>query len=285
MPKKIVPDDVRRSIEDLTQHGVTPLIIFDEFDRLSDKHIAVLMSDTIKALSDLGISGSILIIGVASSVDELIKSHQSIERALVQIQMPRMSPSEIKEIINKGLGRLGMTIDADALSQMSSLSQGLPYITHMLGLHCTRETLSGRSVNVTIDKVDKGIQNALDQWQQSIISAYYNATKSAQPGNIYKEVLLACALAEIDDLGYFAAASVRTPLRTITGKTYYDVPNFARHLKEFSVPLRGEVLERVGTTRRLRYRFVGPLMRPYIVMRGFAEGLIDRKTMREIENA
>ena len=73
----------------------------------------------------------------------------------------------------------------------------------------------------------------VDQWHQSIKSAYYHATKSQQPGHIYKEVLLACALAEADDLGYFAAADVRGPLRAITGKSY-DIPNFARHLKELS---------------------------------------------------
>jgi len=73
-------------------------------------------------------------------------------------------------------------------------------------------------------------------------------------------------------------------LRLLSGKSY-DIPNFARHLKEFSEPIRGQILERVGAARRLRYRFVNPIMKPYVVIRGFAENLLDRQLMRKIEIA
>jgi GTPase SAR1 family protein len=284
MPDLVSPDDVRRTIEFLSKNNATLLIIFDEFDRLIDKNVTVLMSDTIKSLSDFGISGAVLIIGVAGSVGDLIQGHQSIERALVQIQMPRMSTAEIKQIVNNGLSRLGMTIDKDSIEQCASLSQGLPYITHLLGLHAARAAIGKKSLTISMEHVELGIKNALEQWQQSIKTSYYNATRSAQPGNLYKEVLLACALAEIDDLGYFTAASVRTPLRVLTGKSY-DIPNFAQHLKQFSETVRGQILERVGAARQLRYRFVNPVMKPYIVMRGFAESLLDRQIMREIDRA
>jgi hypothetical protein len=89
--------------------------------------------------------------------------------------------------------------------------------------------------------------------------------------------------APIDDLGYFTAASVRAPLRIITGRNY-DIPNFARHLKELSETSRGGMLQRIGETRRIRYRFESPIMRPYIVMRGFADGLISRVQMKKIES-
>jgi Holliday junction resolvasome RuvABC ATP-dependent DNA helicase subunit len=221
MPESISPDEVRRAIEELSRNAIL-LFVFDEFDRLSDKATAVLMADTIKALSDFGVAGSVLIIGVASSVG--VAGHQSIERALIQIQMPRMSPNEIKQIIQKGMDRLGTIADKGALAQLASLSQGLPYITHLLALHSTRAAFKKASLTVTADHVNTGILTALDQWQETIKTSYYEATKSAQPGNIYKQVLLGCALAEIDDLGYFTAASVRTPLRLVSGKSY-DIPN------------------------------------------------------------
>jgi Cdc6-like AAA superfamily ATPase len=202
MSETISPDEVRRAIEDLSK-DTTFLFVFDEFDRLSDKTIAALMADTIKALSDFGVAGSVLIIGVASSVGELIAGHQSIERALIQIQMPRMSSVEVKEIIEKGTTRLGMRAEKEALAQLASLSQGLPYITHLLALHSTRAALSNSSLTITTEHVSTGIRKALEQWQETIKTSYYEATKSAQPGNIYKQVLLGCALAEIDDLGYF----------------------------------------------------------------------------------
>lgn len=119
-----------------------------------------------------------------------------------------------------------------------------------------------------------GINSALDQWQASITAAYLHATKSQQPGNIYREVLLACALAEVDDRGYFTAAAVRSPLCNVVGRSV-DIPNFSRHLKEFSEEGRGAILDRDGVTRRFRYRFNNPLMRAYVIIRGYKDKLIN----------
>lgn len=280
LPAVVSPDDVRRALQSLS--GLAGMLIaFDEFDRLSDKHVTTLMADTIKMLSDYAVPATILMIGVAGSVDELIEGHQSVERALVQIPMPRMSALEIAEIVSNGMRRLGMTIEPAALAELTSLSQGLPYITHLLALNSARTAIRAERENVTAADVDAGIKLSLGQWQQSVVKAYYDAVQSSQPGNIYKPVLLACALAETDDLGYFSASSVRAPLRVITDRDY-DIPNFAQHLKNFGDEGRGGMIERTGETRRIRYRFTSPLMRPYIIMRGFADGLITRKQMQKL---
>jgi energy-coupling factor transporter ATP-binding protein EcfA2 len=282
LPEVITPDDVRRALLSLSTHARL-LIAFDEFDRLVDKQITTLMADTIKTLSDYAVSATILLIGVAGSVDELVEGHQSVERALVQIPMPRMSSAEISQIVQNGMARLKMEIEPAALSEVTSLSQGLPYITHLLALNSVLAAIRGGRSVVTSADVDEGIKQSLSQWQQSVVKSYYDATQSSQPGNIYKPVLLACALAETDDLGYFSAASVRAPLRVITEKDY-DIPNFAQHLKNFGDENRGGMLERTGETRRIRYRFTSPLMRPYIIMRGFADGLITRRQMQKLMN-
>ena len=283
LPEQVTPDDVRRVLSELSK-GVVLVVVFDEFDRIQDRTVTVAMADTIKTLSDYSVSATILLIGVADSIDELIEEHQSIERAIVQVPMPRMSPQETKQIVLNGLARLSMEIDSDSLDEIASLSQGLPYITHLLALQSVRAALAEKNLKIESVHVETGMRSALDQWQQSIKHSYYAATKSQQPDNIFKEVLLACALAEIDDLGYFSAAAVRTPLNIITGHGY-DIPNFARHLKEFSEAGRGPILERVGTVRRLRYRFRSPLMRPYIVMRGFADGLLTKKNLKRIQGS
>src|SRR5262249_7765754 len=163
----------------------------------------------------------------------------------------RMSDQEIREIISNGLSRLKMEIDPEALEEIVSLSQGLPYITHLLALHTARAALAAGEINIDGKHVAAGIQHSLDQWQQSITTSYYNATKSPQPDNIYKQVLLACALADIDDLRYFTAAAVRKPLRIITGKAY-EIPKFCKTSKRFQRCRRGNILQRTGEKRRIR---------------------------------
>jgi len=270
LPAEISPEDVQHTLANLAR-GLVLIAIFDEFDRIADDTVTTRMADTLKALSDFAVPATILLIGVADSVEQLTKEHHSIERSLLQIPMPRMSNDEIALIVRNGLVKLTMDIDGDTLDQIVTFSQGLPYITHMLSLYGARAALQERMKRVTADHLQTGLQQALDQFQQSIKSAHYAAPTSQQPGTIYKEVLQACALAEIDELGYFAAAAVRAPLNLITGKNY-DIPNFSKHLKEFSEPRRGTILQRIGERRRVRYRFVSPLMRPYITMRHFADG-------------
>jgi hypothetical protein len=96
-------------------------------------------------------------------------------------------------------------------------------------------------------------------------------------------VLAACALAVVDETGHFTAGSVRHPLGIIARKAY-DIPKFSRHLNEFARPDRGAILQKTGTTRKIRYRFVSPLMKPYIIMRGLADGIITRTMMEQIFN-
>jgi hypothetical protein len=92
------------------------------------------------------------------------------------------------------------------------------------------------------------------------------------------------ALAEVDDKSFFTAAAVRGPLRTVADRPDLDIPNFSRHLKEMSDQRRGGILVREGETRRLRYRFVNPLMRPYVIMRGVADGLLTSEKREAISS-
>jgi Cdc6-like AAA superfamily ATPase len=276
----ITPDDARRALQELSKS--TPLVvIFDEFDRVQHAGATVLMADTIKSLSDYSVPATILIIGVADSVEGLIKEHQSVERALIQIYMPRMSDDEIRDIIRNGLARLTMEIDGAACEELVRFSQGVPYIAHLLALHSCRAALASGSKFIGADNVEQGMHRSLDQWQQSIKASYHEATKGRQPGHLYKEVLLACALAEVDDLRYFTAAAVREPLSLIAERTF-EISNFARHLKDLSEAARGRILQRVGETHGTRYRISNPILRPYIVMRSIKDHIVPKAVLEKI---
>jgi hypothetical protein len=81
-------------------------------------------------------------------------------------------------------------------------------------------------------------------------------------------------LAKTDELGYFTSSSIREPLFKIMSKKY-EIPAFAQHLKDFESEKRGPVLQRIGWPRRYKFRFIDPLMEPYVVMRGLSQNLID----------
>lgn len=268
LPEEVTPDDVRY----LFQRVSAPTIIVDEMDRITNRETTTLLADTVKTLSDHSVNTTLILVGVADSVDGLVAEHGSIERALVQIQMPRMSKEELFEILDKGLEEAGMSIDEEAKQQVAYLSQGLPHFTHLLGLHAAQYAIDNERKHVSTQDVKVAIRLAVAKAQQSIVSIYHSATSSPRK-NLYPQVLLACALAEKDELGYFSAADVRGPMSRVMEKTY-DIPAFSRHLNDFCEGQRGPVLQKMGRERRIRYRFLNPMVEPFVTMNGLASGLI-----------
>lgn len=261
----ISPDSVRRALTVLSQSALT-IFIVDEFDRLSQEPRRA-FADTVKALSDHAVRATVILVGVADSVEELIAEHQSVERALVQVQMPRMSAEEIRLIITNGLGSLGMQITPGALRQIAKLAQGLPHYAHLLGLHATRAALDTQTLEINVEAVRQAIEKSIKGANQSIRTSYELAVRSARRDNLFADVLLSCALAETSDLGFFAAQSIREPMQKVTGKDY-KIPSFAQHLNEFCDVKRGPILQKIGSRRLYRYRFINPLMQPFVLMQG-----------------
>lgn len=267
----VTPDAVRRALEQVSrQRGVA--IFVDEFDRFQDPDGRALFADTIKTLSDRLTPATVVLIGVADSVGELIREHRSIERALVQIQMPRMSAAELSEIATRGIAAARMTIAASGVARIVALSQGLPHYTHLLTQLAAQAALSERRANVGIRHVNAAVSRAIERAQQSIVDAYRDAITGA-PDTIYRQVLLACALAEQDEFGFFTPSDVREPLSTILGRPC-TTATFGRHLERLTGESRGGVLQRHGGPGAVCYRFVNPLLQPYVAMRGVTEGAV-----------
>lgn len=265
LPEKVGPDDIRRLLSKVSR----TLIVIDELDRLEDEAAPALLADTIKALSDHAVDTTLLLVGVADSVDGLIEQHLSIERALLQIRMPRMSRPELVEIIDKGLAKAAMVIADDAKNQIVTLSQGLPHYTHLLTQIAAQRVVQTDRIRVEKTDVRFAIDTALQKAQQSTQNTYQQATLSSR-ANMYKQVLLACALAQTDRLGSFAPADIRHPLSMIMKKRV-EIAGFSKYLSAFCEDGRGPVLQRIGSAHRYRFRFVNPLMQPFVIMCGLKD--------------
>lgn len=123
-PDDMSPGGIRRVLQALATGG---LIVIDELDRLEDDDALTTLADTIKTLSDHAIDSTVVLVGVARSIGELIGEHASIVRALVQIEMPRMSLNELAEILWKGCRWAGLSVRPEAVEEM--LLEGLPHYT------------------------------------------------------------------------------------------------------------------------------------------------------------
>lgn len=271
------PEGVRYEVEQLDPPA---LIVIDELDRLENDDALTLLADTIETLSDNAVPSTVVLVGVAGSIGDLIGEHESIIRNLAQIGMPRMKPDELRGILSKGCEHAGIDIHPDAVERIVGLSEGLPHYTHLLGHRAAERAVQDDRDVVTLEDVEAAIPTAVDG--HTIQSDYVKAIRSSQPGNLYREVLLACAIAPKDSLGYFASGQIRDPLEVIAGRRL-DIPAFSRHMKEFLDPGRGSVLRREGRERSYSYRFSDPMMQPYVIMSALTDGLITTRQLSELQ--
>lgn len=271
------PESVRRVLTDLDPPA---LIVIDELDRFEDNEGLTVMADTIKTLSDHSVISTLVFVGVAQSIGELMGEHASIVRALAQVEIPRMSEKELREILDRGCAKAGLKIDGEAATRIARLSDGLPHYTHLLGRHAGQRVVHNDRDEITLADVNTIIPEAVAR--HTIQSSYIEATESVRKDNLYPQVLLACALAPTNQHGYFTAGAIRGPLEEIAGRRL-DIPAFARHLAQFLEPERGAVLQRRGVPRRYFYRFTDPILRPYVVLKGLSDGLIASDQLHEFQ--
>ncbi|HTQ37383.1 MAG TPA: AAA family ATPase [Pirellulales bacterium] len=270
----VTPRDVRKRLEPLSRNGIV-YVILDEFDKVSNPDVRRMMADTIKLFSDREVLVTIILIGVAENVTGLIDDHRSIERCLAQVHLPRMPFKELITIVQKGLSEVSMTIKEDALEEIAGLSRGLPHYTHLLALNAGRNALDEQKLAVSKHNVSAALKAAIGQTDESIRHKYDEATYSTKKNTLHKQVLLACALADCDEFGYFQPNDVVEPLSLIE-KREFTTDRFMSHLKRFCDI---KVLSRMGGEYRWRYHFDNPLLQPYVIMKGIEEGLVKREQL------
>ena len=271
------PHAVRKALHTLTQRREV-VVFVDEFDRLVDPDARTLFADTIKTLSDQLVGATIVLVGVADDVSELIREHASVERAIVQIHMPRMSRAELEEIVTKGAAAAKMTVAKRAAERIAALSQGLPHYTHLLAQLAAHAALDAGRTEIRLTDVDAAVRRAIGKAQQTIADAYREAVSDTR-SELRPHVLLACALAESDEFGTFSPADIREPLSEVAGRPY-DTQAFAKHLERLAEDERGAILQKRGTARSARYRFANPLLQPYVLLRGVSEGRVKPSALR-----
>lgn len=258
---------------DMLSPSDRPLLVIDEFDRVRDSDTYEKMADTIKYLADFNSNATVIIVGVGDNVHELFGGHPSIHRNVRQIKMPKMTRSELAGILERRVPIVNLAVPDAIIGKIVDLSQGFPGFTHLIAQATFRAAVARRDIHVTEVDLKNGIQKCVDLADEQVKNAYFKAVRSTKPNHYYKEAMTAFALAESNERGYFKAVAIKAPFSDIMGKEM-DIPNFARHLKEFQDDERGPVLLREGKPKTYEYRFVDPLLKPFSILYGIKDQII-----------
>lgn len=241
------------------------LFIFDEFDNIRNQHTRVEFSDLIKSLSDNSMVIKIMIVGIADNVINLIANHQSLERCLMQIKMPRMSEEELTEIISKGFSALEMLISDTFVRKIVSFSSGFPHYTHLLCKYSIQKVLDDSRDYVSEEDLKFAIRKALENASEQLRNSYRSALISSSSNSQWKPVVYACAACQCDEFDSFTTTDILAEFNRITGKNSIR-ENITHNLGKLCQDERGLILEKLGRGKDIRYRFYNPMMKPYVLL-------------------
>ena len=159
------PHDIRAILDGVDRPCI---IVLDEYDRV-DEEVCIAMADTIKTLSDRDARATLILVGVADNVDDLIKEHGSVDRSLIQIPMPRMSRLELVDVVTKGMAGLPELSLEDGLAErMAIISKGLPHFMHLLAKHSLIAGIEDSRREINRKDYEKALKTATEEKSQTL---------------------------------------------------------------------------------------------------------------------
>lgn len=239
------------------------LLMIDEYDRVTSETTKERLAELMKILSDAAAPVTLFIIGVAESVSELLGKHPSLQRAVMVVPLPLMTPDEIDGIIAVGEEKSGLRFEPDVRRCIIDFTQGLPCHAQLL---CYFAALSAHWRNsglINSKDLRYAIQRVADEAQPDIRLTYDCAIRSNGKTS-FRDALFLAALCPTDEFGTFRAADAAVAAGATPSVSLLTLQ---RAFKKLSGPDRGAVLRHIPTSGGIRYRFASQMLRHHVLCR------------------
>jgi Cdc6-like AAA superfamily ATPase len=241
------------------------ILIIDEYDRVTSEETKARLAELLKNISDAALPVTLLIIGVAENVGQLLGKHPSLQRTIVTIPMPLMSRREIDGIVVAGEERSGLRFDPWTRQAVADFAQGLPYHAQLLCLFAARNAARRQSSTIERGDLRYAVQRAAEETEARIKEAYDLAVGAHESAS-FRDVLFYAARSRTDEFGSFTAADVVAAASdgNVEGLSLLAL-QFP--LKKLTEAARGAVLRRTMGPGGLRYQFSSQTMRHHVLCR------------------
>ena len=253
-------------LTDALRHLTEMHVIFliDEFDRVRDDELKNQLAEAIKNLSDVSAQVTLLILGVAENLEELLGKHPSIQRHVVGVHLPLMTSRELLRLVHAGEEAANVDFPDELCRVIVSLSRGLPYYAQLICLHSGRVAIERRAEVVDRKDVLIALQRIADESDPIVVDVYERAI--AGSNDVQKDVVFAAAQCDCDEYGAFAATDV-VEVNLGKDRTSLHLLTVQRSLAALTKEKSGPMLKKINAPRGTRYSFVNSMMRQYVLVR------------------
>lgn len=203
--------------------------------------------------------------GVAANLNDLIGSHESVDRYLKAIELPPLLDGFIMEIVDYIALNFNVAMLKGQVTRIAQIACGYPHFAHVIMNEVLRTAYdkNDKSQEISAEIYREGVQKSARGAATRLQNAYDSATRKGT--DKYIEVLWSLADGQLLDKqfkaicdDYFRIMQFRKGREIIE-----DEQQLRNHLNSLCAVSHGEVVKRgkVGW-----YRFTDPMFRSYVRM-------------------
>lgn len=253
-------------------HSKKPIVVVDEFDRISEQNERNAFADLLKQLGDKRVPIKFIFTGVAKTLDDLLGAHRSAIRQLETIELPRLSWNGRWDILLHAANAFDISVDREIYLRAAAVSDGFPYYVHLLTEKLLWQLFDDPNVvsEVTHEHYISALHDSIESISAELKRPYQIATN--QKSDDYEEVLWATADSEyltryLQDM----YSSYEFVMKQIGGKPALDYKRFAARVRSLKSQANGEIL--VSEVRPGLYSYKEKMLRGYVRMQAEAHGI------------
>jgi hypothetical protein len=239
----------------------------DEHERRRICRLVKLCSGRTRDLK--GAAPKVILAGPEPVIDEILRLDEGVARRTLPLEVPRMHPSEIEEILSHGEALLSIEFDHSCRRRIVDHADGFPYYAHLFALHSVRQALRDGRSTVSVQDFDRALEGIIVACSRSLQDTYGRATRGPGQAALRQGALTALAgSSEIE----MSLPQLRTAFLAVHPQ--YErverVQFIGAILKEF----RDEfgILEDAWLPNGQRgYRFHDPMMRVFVRLKALSD--------------
>jgi Cdc6-like AAA superfamily ATPase len=239
------------------------ILIIDEYDRITSEETKEKLAELIKQLSDADAPVTLLLIGVAETVDQLLGKHPSLQRTVVAVPLPLMTGREIDGIVTAGEMKSGLNFDVSMRQAIVDFAQGLPYHAQLLCLLAANSATRRLSNRVEPEDLRYAVLQSAER-AEARTKETYSLAIGPRDSTSFRDALFHAARCRTDEFGSFTV----TDVVVAAARSNAQAPSLLSlqyPLKKLTEPERGAVLRRVLRPGGWRYQFSSQTMRHYVL--------------------
>jgi Cdc6-like AAA superfamily ATPase len=239
--------------------SLSGIMLIDEADAIELDKDKKKIAELIKLLSDYNSNFKLVIVGIATTGEELTAGHPSVERCLKEVALQRMCDDDLRKIILNGMQSLSLRPDADVVNKIVDISAGYPHFTHLISLKCGEAAIIKQNKHVTMDVLKLALNEAVKDSEGALQRMLETTLRVLNTPQEYKLLLLTAAYCNTPE---FRSAELRDKLKS-KFSVDVDSKSLSRRLTKLT---KGDEITILYKPARGCFQFTDPRMPSFLKM-------------------